>query len=158
MRAVHFLALAGLTCMVPCGCQPQANDAPAVRLPGGLEPASKPASETPGGVGGLQSAVPAPVVAAKKANEFWTKEEVETWVRQDLKLAQVNLTPQPDHGFSGTGLGLNGRNYTLTIKQIPGGIKCSFQDDFGGSGNMAFGTMAEAPKPFQPVERPRSDR
>jgi hypothetical protein len=156
-RAVAISLLYAVVCLSN-GCNPPPSGTPAIPVPGALAPAGTAPSENPQGVGGLKKVEPAPVIAAKKRDEYWTKEEVEIWVRQDLKLAQVTLTPQAEHGFTGTGLGFNGRNYTLTVKQIPGGIKCSFSDDFGGSGNMAFGKMAEEPKQFQPVEPPRSGR
>jgi hypothetical protein len=148
-RAVAIALVCTLSCLA-CGCSPPSGGTPAVPVPGALAPAGTAPSEIPQGVGGLQKVEPPPVVAAKNADRYWTKEEVEMWVRQDLKLAQVTLTTEAEHGFTGTGLGFNGRNYTLTVKQIPGGIKCWFQDDFGGSGNMAFGKLAEEPKPFEP--------
>ena len=148
-RATATALVWTLSCIV-CGCSPPPNGAPAVPVPGALAPAGTAPTQVPQGVGGLRTVDPAPVVASKKRDEFWTKDEIEVWVRQDLKLAQVTLTPEAEHGFTGTGLGFNGRNYTLTVKQIPGGIKCWFQDDFGGSGNMAFGKLAEEPKPFEP--------
>jgi hypothetical protein len=150
MSCAKTIALAcAVTCLVG-GCNPPPGGTPSVRVPGTLEPAGTAPSKVPTGVGGLQSVEPSSVTAAKKADEYWTKDEVEMWVRQDLKLARVTLTPAAEHGFSGSGLGLDGRQFTLTIKQIPGGIKCWFSDNFGGSGNMAFGKMAEEPKAFVP--------
>ena len=149
------LPLAALVCCLGslAGCDPQQEQPPPI-LPGGLEPANKPVpaeSATPlAPVGGLEQVEPAPLVAAKKGDQYWTREEVETWLRQDLKLAQVSLSNGPDHGFSGNGVGFDGRQFTLTVKQVPGGIKCWFDDNVGGSGNMAFGKMAEEPKAFVP--------
>lgn len=150
MRRAAGISLVHLLIVISYGCDPQAVKPPEIGLPGGLEPARSVPSETPQAIGGLEKVEPAPVAASKKPDKYRTQEEVEIWLRQDLKLAQVILTPQPEHGFAGTGVGFNGRNYTLTVKQVPGGIKCWFRDDFGGSGDMAFGKMAEPPKQFVP--------
>lgn len=149
MLRAKAIALACILLLLICGCSPPSGGS-AVPIPGALEPSGTAPSEVPQGIGGLKKVEPAPLVAAKKGDQYWTKEEVENWVRQDLKLAQLALNPEAEHGFSGTGLGFDGRNYLLTIKQIPGGIKCWFSDDFGGSGDMAIGKMAEEPKAFAP--------
>ncbi|HZL88016.1 MAG TPA: hypothetical protein VFB96_06530 [Pirellulaceae bacterium] len=148
-RVLTTALVSAVTCLCG-GCDPQTRQNPAVPMPGILAPADDTLHEVPPGIGGLQTAEPAPQLATKKADEYRTKEEVEIWLRQSLKLAQVTLTAQAEHGFSGNGLGFDSRQYTLTVKQVPGGIKCWFRDNVGGSGDMAFGKLAEEPKAFAP--------
>ena len=150
MCRVAAIALASaLTCLC-CSCDLRTAPSQPMPMPGILAPAEKGVSAVPPGIGGLQTTEPAPQLATKKADEYRTKEEVEIWLRQSLKLAQVTLTAQAEHGFSGNGLGFDSRQYTLTVKQVPGGIKCWFRDNVGGSGDMAFGKLAEEPKAFAP--------
>jgi hypothetical protein len=82
---------------------------------------------------------PPNAIRAEAATGVWNREQVETYLKQDLKLTSVNLTPAGGDNYTGTGTTADGRTLQLNVKQVPGGIACTFEDDRGGSGRIAFG-------------------
>jgi hypothetical protein len=82
---------------------------------------------------------PPNVIRSEEATGVWNREQVETYLKQDLKLVTVNLTSAGGDNYTGTGATADGRTLQLNVKQVPGGIACTFQDDRGGSGRIAFG-------------------
>jgi hypothetical protein len=56
------------------------------------------------------------------ASHLWTQAEVEAWIREDLGLKEMTLTPGSDGSFTGTGKDAGGVNYKLKLTQRPGQI------------------------------------
>jgi len=56
------------------------------------------------------------------ASHLWTQAEVEAWIREDLGLAEMTLTPGSDGSFTGTGKDDGGVVYKLKVTQRPGQI------------------------------------
>jgi hypothetical protein len=83
----------------------------------------------------LSSAIP-----AAQATGTWNKSQVESYLKDTLKLSEVSLTSASGDDYTGTGKGTDGKNYTMTIKQVPGGIACEFQTETG-VGRIAFGNL-----------------
>jgi hypothetical protein len=58
------------------------------------------------------------------ASRLWTQSEVDAWIRDDLGLVDLSLTPSGAGKFTGTGRDEAGRPYTLIVTQKPGQIRC----------------------------------
>ena len=56
------------------------------------------------------------------ASRLWTQAEVEAWIRDDLGLVEMSLTPGSDGSYTGTGKDPGGVNYKLKVTQKPGQI------------------------------------
>jgi hypothetical protein len=56
------------------------------------------------------------------ASRLWTQAEVEAWIREDLGLAEMTLTPGENGIYTGTGKDNAGVKYTLKVTQKPGQI------------------------------------
>src|SRR4051794_34334548 len=56
------------------------------------------------------------------ASHLWTQAEVEAWIREDLGLTEMTLTPGSDGSFTGTGKDPGGVAYKLKVTQRPGQI------------------------------------
>jgi hypothetical protein len=109
------------------GCDVSAPATKATKVPAGQTPAAPPGA-----------------ILAEDATGIWNQPQVEQYLREDLKLTQVSLTPSGGDGnYTGTGTTADGRTLQLQVKQVPGGIACDFQDDRGGSGRIAFGNLVE---------------
>lgn len=110
-----------------CGCdgpsKPAAQSAPATPVNSAAPPAT----------GDQASAIP-----ASQATAYWNQSQVETFLKDELKLSAVMLTASGEHHYTGTGKGVNGEDYKLDVKQVPGGIACEFKTNAGG-GRVAFG-------------------
>ena len=80
------------------------------------------------GAGGESGAQPAAERAAPSsppsAGHPWSRGDVEAWVKGDLGLVEVNLTPAGGDNYSGSGKGDRGTPYTLKVTQGPGKIVC----------------------------------
>lgn len=101
-------------------------------------------------VNGGAAPMPAPVAANPAGGQVraWNQGEVEQWLRQDLKLVEVALTSTGGDNYSGQGRDAAGVSYQLQVRQVPGGIKCTYQSGDGGQGSVAFGdTVPDAGAP-----------
>jgi hypothetical protein len=98
--------------------------------------ASSPSSNEP--AAGSGSGV-ARTTSGDVATGYWSKTQVETWLKQDLKLTTLSLSAAGDHNYTGTGTTVDGRTYQLKVTQVPGGIACKFDSGTGSSGRIAFG-------------------
>ncbi|MSR31751.1 MAG: hypothetical protein EXR99_09625 [Gemmataceae bacterium] len=78
-------------------------------------------------------------IDANLATKVWDKLEVETFVKEDIKLVEVTLKETTKNNYSGTGKDAQGRIFNLQVKQVPGGIACDFTNNGGGSGRVSFG-------------------
>ena len=56
------------------------------------------------------------------ASHLWTQAEVEAWIREDLGLAEMSLTPGSNGSYTGTGKDDGGVVYKLKVTQRPGQI------------------------------------
>jgi hypothetical protein len=56
------------------------------------------------------------------ASALWTQEQVEAWIREDLGLVEMSLTPGSGGSFTGTGKDARGVQYKLKVTQRPGQI------------------------------------
>jgi hypothetical protein len=56
------------------------------------------------------------------ASALWTQEQVEAWIREDLGLVEMSLTPGSGGSFTGTGKDARGVPYKLKVTQRPGQI------------------------------------
>jgi hypothetical protein len=56
------------------------------------------------------------------ASHLWSQAEVEAWIREDMGLTEITLTPGSDGSFTGTGKDAGGVNYKLKVTQRPGQI------------------------------------
>jgi hypothetical protein len=56
------------------------------------------------------------------ASALWTQGQVEAWIREDLGLVEMSLTPGDGGSFTGTGKDGRGLPYKLKVTQKPGGI------------------------------------
>jgi hypothetical protein len=84
-------------------------------------------------------AAPPGAILAEDARGVWSQSQVEEYLKQDLKLSQLSLTPAGGDDYTGTGTTADDRTLQLQVKQVPGGIACTFEDGQGGSGRIAFG-------------------
>jgi hypothetical protein len=79
-----------------------------------------------GGAGGGGSSSSSSTVKRPKspptASRLWTQAEVEAWIREDMGLTELTLTPGSDGSFTGTGKDAGGVNYKLKVTQRPGQI------------------------------------
>lgn len=115
--------------MALCGCDGRSK--PAVQS----APTAPGNSAAPPATGDLNRAVP-----AAQATGYWNQSQVETYLKEELKLSAVTLTASGEHHYTGTDKGVDGENYTLDVKQVPGGIACEFKTSNGG-GRVAFGNL-----------------
>jgi hypothetical protein len=83
--------------------------------------------------------LPAGIQIALEADGYWTQAQVERWLRESLKLVQLQIAPAGNHGYSGSGVSQDGRTYQLAVKQVLGGIRCDFTFGRGGGGYTAVG-------------------
>lgn len=67
------------------------------------------------------------------------QQQVQQYLTDNLKLTSVTLPSAGGDNYTGTGVAQDGRRLKLDVQQVPGGIRCEFQDDRGGSGSIAFG-------------------
>jgi hypothetical protein len=80
------------------------------------------------------------------ASRLWTQSEVDAWIRDDLGLVELSLTPSGAGNFTGTGRDEAGRPYTLTVTQKPGQIRCDHKSPAPTapgqfkSGSIVFGS------------------
>jgi hypothetical protein len=92
---------------------------------------------------GVPSATTAPAtgtpIDASQATGVWNQQQVETWLRDMLKLTSVSLSKSGGDNYTGSGTAADGQSYQLTVKQVPGGIACRFTFGMNGSGRIAFG-------------------
>src|SRR5437899_12634521 len=56
------------------------------------------------------------------ASRLWTQGEVEAWIREDMGLVEIALTPGSDGSYAGTGKDQGGVQYKLKVTQRPGQI------------------------------------
>ncbi|HVU89624.1 MAG TPA: hypothetical protein VHD36_20005 [Pirellulales bacterium] len=77
-------------------------------------------------------------IPASEATGTWNKSQVETYLKDALKLSEVSLAPAVGDDYTGTGKGTDGQNYKMKIKQVPGGIACEFETE-NGRGRISFG-------------------
>ncbi|HSU67889.1 MAG TPA: hypothetical protein VLJ39_13520 [Tepidisphaeraceae bacterium] len=61
------------------------------------------------------------------AGHPWSRQEIEAWLRGDLGLVEVSLTPAGGDNYTGTGKDEQGTPYTLKVTQSPGHIVCEHQ-------------------------------
>jgi hypothetical protein len=128
MRRQLVVALWLLTFAVWGCAEPTGNTTGSAATQSGTQPANP---QTPTG--------PARLTTGEAATGHWNQSQVETWLKQDLKLSTLTLTPVGEHDFSGTAVTTQGESLRLNVKQVPGGIKCSHDNGRGGSGEIAFG-------------------
>jgi hypothetical protein len=60
--------------------------------------------------------------APPTASALWTQDQVEAWIREDLGLVEMSLTPGSGGSFTGTGKDERGVSYKLKVTQKPGQI------------------------------------
>jgi hypothetical protein len=112
-----------------------------ITLPAGCEEAGN-APDAATRVGG-----PPGAVRSEDASGVWTQEQVEQYLTQNLKLTTVSLQSTGGANYTGMGVAQDGRTLKLNVRQVPGGIRCDYEDDRGGGGNIAFGNPVPAPAP-----------
>jgi hypothetical protein len=83
--------------------------------------------------------LPSGIQIALEADGYWTQAQVEQWLRESLRLGQLQLVPALNHGYSGSGRSQDGLTYQLTVKQVLGGIRCDFTFGSGGGGFISVG-------------------
>src|SRR4051794_24716049 len=90
------------------------------------------------GSAGCQDAAKGPAagkpIRSEQATGVWDQSQVETYLKQNLKLADVSLTRAGGDNYAGTGRTSGGKTLRLAVKQVKGGIACKYEDDAGGSG------------------------
>lgn len=117
--------------------------------------ASNPSS-TPAPAANPPSGGQAPIPASQ-ATEIWTQSQVEQWLKKDLKLTELTLSPDGNGNYKGTGRNDTGLALQLTVTQVPGGIACEFSGGPGNSGRIAFGNPVPAPGQPAPGQKPVSN-
>lgn len=98
-------------------------------IPGGSQPVIKPPVSTS-----------API-RAEDATGVWNQAQVEQYLTEELELASVSIQSAGGADYRGTAVAQDGRNLTLNVQQVPGGIHVDYADDRGGSGSRSFGSM-----------------
>jgi len=83
--------------------------------------------------------LPPNVIKAEDATGVWNQGQVEQFVNEKLKLTTIALKSNGNNGYQGTGTDAQGLNYTLTVKQVAGGIKVDWSHSGGGTGKLTFG-------------------
>lgn len=86
-----------------------------------------------------RTTAPPAAVSSEDATGVWTRTQVEQYVKENLKLKTVSLQSAGGDNYSGMGTAQDGRVVNLKIRQVPGGIRCEYEDDRGGTGSIAFG-------------------
>jgi hypothetical protein len=124
MNRFSAAVLSSFCAMTIGGCGPRTPPPPNVPAPA-MSPA--------------QQVSPAPIPSSQ-ATGSWNKSQVEIYLKDNLKLSEVPLSSAGGENYTGTGRGIDGQNYTLNIKQVPGGIACEFKTDTGG-GRISFGNL-----------------
>ena len=108
----------------------------------GCDQASAPPAGNLAGPPGPPAAPGAPAAAlppVEKLEGFFTREQVEQMLREELKLVEISLQPVGAHDYTGSGKTVDRRQVMVTIKQVSGGIKIEHTDNFGGSGSYSWG-------------------
>ncbi len=126
---------APLSALTLCGCGRHAQPQSSRPLP----PTTNDSQQAPPTSTGLPSpSALSSAIPAAEAKGTWNKSQVETYLKDTLKLNEVSITSVGGDDYNGTGKGTDGMNYTMKIKQVPGGIACEFQTEAGG-GRISFG-------------------
>lgn len=82
---------------------------------------------------------PAPsAIQAKDATGVWSQSQVEQFLKEELALTTISLRSTGNNGYQGTATDVEGIAYTLTVKQVPGGIKVDWTHSTG-KGTITFG-------------------
>ena len=112
-----------------CGCETRRQPAQSV--------APAPAATTTPQPSAGTSSSPIP---SSQATGSWNQSQVETYLKEQLKLSELSLTSAGGENYTGSGKGTDGQSYTMNVKQVPGGIACEFRTDTGG-GRISFGNL-----------------
>jgi hypothetical protein len=130
MRLSYLLFTILLGSTISSGCD--LNENKSVPVQGGGTTGQVPSSPAP-------PATQTAPIPSEKATGVWNQSEVEQYLKQNLKLTEVSLAKAEKDDYTGTGKGADGLSYTLSVKQVPGGIACKFQNSGGSSGRISFG-------------------
>src|SRR5580698_8118398 len=86
------------------------DDEPAPLAPANPPPVGAPSATT--------APLAAPPIDASQATGVWNQQQVETWLRDTLKLTSVSLSKSGGDNYTGNGTGTDGQSYQLTVKQV----------------------------------------
>lgn len=142
MRTASSVGIFVILLALAVGCDQKGRFA----IPVGTQPtikppaAQSPASTAPAASGSTSGPTGAPI-RAEDATGVWNQAQVEQYLTEELKLASVNIKSAGGADYRGTAVAQDGRNLTLAVQQVPGGIHVDYADDRGGSGSMSFGNM-----------------
>ena len=134
MRSCWVLSTAAVVLALGVGCDQKGRFA----IPIGTKavPTIKPA---PTGAPSAMSASNGTPIRAEDATGVWNQSQVEQYLMEDLKLVSVSIQSEGGANYRGTAVAQDGKNLTLAVRQVPGGIDVQWTDDRGGSGGMSFG-------------------
>ena len=68
----------------------------------------------------------------------WSQAQVEQFLKEELELTTIALQSTGGDNYQGTGADAEGSDYTLIVKQVPGGIKVEWRHQ-SGNGTIGFG-------------------
>jgi len=110
---MHYQLLATLLIVLLVGCEPP----PAQPGPATTSPAAAP---------------------TMGATTVWNQAQVEQFLKEEFELKTIALQSTGSDNYQGTGADAEGTIYTLTVIQVPGGIKVEWRTTTG-HGAITFG-------------------
>lgn len=120
MRWIRIALLCGFGLAV--GCEPPPKNRSGVPA-NQVQPPADPAAGT---------------IQAEDATGVWNQSQVDQYLRETIKLVELQLTPVGNNGYTATGRDGAGNEYTIQVKQAPGGIRAEWTSATG-SGRSRFG-------------------
>ena len=96
----------------------------------------------------LIPSIPSAARPSTQATGIWSQAQVETWLREKLKLTELTLTSTGSGNYTGQGKDATGKVLQLKVMQVPGGIACEHSSGPGNAGRISFGN------PISPVGQP----
>jgi hypothetical protein len=83
-------------------------------------------------------ATTSPAAAPMGPTTVWNQAQVEQFLKEELALTTIELRSTGGDNYQGKGADAEGSDYTLIVKQVPGGIKVEWRHQ-SGNGTIGFG-------------------
>ena len=99
--------------------------------------------------------IPTPVtVPSGQSSGIWNQSQVDQWLKQELKLAELTLSASGSGNYKGQGRDASGTSFQLAVTQVPGGIACEHSSGAGSTGRISFGNPVPTAGRPVPVQTP----
>jgi hypothetical protein len=85
------------------------------------------------------SGTPTPVATTPAQPSDWKQGQIEEWLKQELKLTELKLSPAGEKSYKGNGQDVAGKSYQLKVIQSADRIVCEHSSGAGSTGEFMLG-------------------